>query len=286
MRSPILRYVMTAGLGVLMTMVALVSCSDTTEPVADEGTGTLRMLLVDAPADMAAVESLEIVFEEVLVHKGSEEEEEEGGGWVTVLHDTLPVGQRTFELLDLVNGVFATLGEVELEAGVYTQVRIIIESATLIVDGEVQDLRIPSGSQSGIKLTGTFTIDPNVITELVVDFDVAQSLHETPPGSGKYILRPTIRIVQNTLSGTISGIVTPIDIGAVIIALDPATADTVTTTLVDTLSGEYVLQALLAGTYDVLAVANGYADSTRVGISVTAGEDTPNVDFELVPIVD
>jgi hypothetical protein len=281
-----LRCIITAGLGVLLAIGGLVSCSDTTEPVADEGTGTLRMLLVDAPADMAAVESLEIVFEEVRVHKGSEEEEEEGGGWFTVLHDTLPVEQRTFELLDLVNGVFATLGEVELEAGLYTQVRIIIESATLVVDGEVQDLFIPSGAQSGIKLTGSFMVDPDVITELVVDFDVAQSLHEAPPGSGNYILRPTIRLVQNVLSGTISGIVTPTGIGAVIYALDPMTADTVTTTLADTLSGEYVLQALLAGTYDVRAAASGYADSTRTGISVTAGEDTPNVDFELMPIVE
>lgn len=286
MNSTFLRCIITAGLGVFLTIGGLVSCSDTTGPAVSDGTGTLRMILVDAPADMGTVESLEVVFEKVLVHRGSEEEEAEGDGWITVLSDTLPVEERTFELLELVNGVFATLGEVELEAGVYTQIRIMIESATLVVDGEPQDLFIPSGDETGIKLVDSFTIDPNVITELVADFDVAQSLHEAPPGSGNYILRPTIRLVQRTLSGTISGIVMPAGIGAVIYALDPATADTVTTTLADSLSGEYVLQALLAGTYDVRAGADGYADSTRTGIPVVAGEDTPNVDFELVPVSD
>ena len=51
----------------------------------------------------------------------------------------------------------------------------------------------------------------------------------------------------------------------------------------DPATGAYVLPALLAGTYDVRAAAAGYQDSTRAGITVTAGADTPNIDFELVP---
>ena len=268
----------------LLAVGGLTSCSDTTTPETSGQTGTLRVLLVDAPARLQAVESLEVVFERVLVHRGSEVEELEDGGWITVLSDTLPVEDRTFDLLQLVNGVFATLGEVELEAGVYTQVRIMLESATLVIDGAPQNLFIPSGYQTGIKLVGEFTVEPNVITEITVDFDVAQSLHEAPPGSGNYILRPTIRLVQTTLSGTISGIVTPVDIGAVIYALDPATGDTVTTALADPVTGGYVLQALLAGTYDVRAEAEGYEAATITGIPVVAGADKPNIDFELAPI--
>jgi hypothetical protein len=44
-----------------------------------------------------------------------------------------------------------------------------------------------------------------------------------------------------------------------------------------------MLQALLAGTYDVRAEAAGYDSSTRPGIVVTAGADTPDIDFELMP---
>ena len=190
---------------------------------------------------------------------------------------------RTFDLLQLVNGVFTTLGEVELETGRYTQIRIMLESATLFVDGIPQNLSIPSGAQTGIKLVGGFTVEANVITELAVDFDVARSLHEDPPGSGNYILRPTIRLAQTALSGTISGTVIPTGIGAVLFAIYPATGDTVATTLADPATGAYVLPALLAGTSDISAEAVGYLASTRSGITVTAGADTPDVNFELVP---
>ena len=281
MRSRTMTYILAAGLAAFLAVGGLVSCSDDSIPTATGGTGTLRMLLVDAPAGMAGVESLEIVFDEVLVSRCAEEADSADCEWYTVLADTLPLEDRTFELLDLVNGVFATLGEVELEPGYYCQVRITLGDATLIVDGEPQELKIPSGYQSGIKLVGGFTIEPNVVTELVADFDVAVSLHEAPPGSGRYILRPTIHIVQKTLSGTISGTVLPSGIGAVVYALDPATSDTVTSTLPDTLTGEYMLQALLAGTYEVTASAAGYVDSTRTGIVVTAGADTPDIDFTL-----
>jgi len=278
-----MRYMITAGLAVFMAAGTLISCSDTNEP-AVEGTGTLRMILVDAPPDIGEVDSLIVVFDEVLVHRGCESEEECDGEWVTVLSDTLPVENRTFDLLELVNGVFAVLGEVELDAALYSQVRIMYESATLYIGGESQDLFIPSGNQTGIKLVNAFEVDPNVITELIVDFDVAESLHEAPPGSGNYILRPTIRLVENVLSGTISGTVTPVGIGAVVYALDPATADTVTSTMPDPDTGGYVLQALLAGTYDVMAAAEGYVDSTRTGITVDAGANTPGIDFDLVPV--
>lgn len=281
MNSRTMRLIFTAGAVLLLVMGGFISCSETTS--TDTETGTLRMIMVDAPADLEGVESLEIVFDRVMVHRGICQDEDSTDGWITVLCDTLLVEQRTFDLLELVNGDFGILCEDDLEAGAYTQIRIIIESATLVVDGEPQTLFIPSGEQSGIKLVGGFKVDPGVITELTLDFDVAKSLHEAPPGSGRYILRPTIRLVQTTLSGTISGTVLPAGIGAVIYALDPSTVDTVASTLADPITGDYVLQALLAGIYDVRASAVGYADSTRTGIAVTAGVNTPDVDFELIP---
>ncbi len=283
MEQRMARRIVTAGLAIFIIMGWLTSCSDSTDPTGSIETGTLRMILVDAPARIENVDSLEIVFEEVLVHRGLEQDENDEDGWITVLSDTLAVEERTFNLMDLVNGVYATLGEIELEAGTYTQIRIMLESANLVVDGEPQDLSIPSGYQSGIKLVDNFKVNPNVITELTVDFDVARSLHEAPPGSGNYILRPTIRLVQTTLSGTISGTVIPTGIGAVIYALDPVAADTVATTLTDSTTGEYLLQALIEGAYDIRAEAEGYQDSTRTDISVSAGSNTADINFELVP---
>lgn len=283
MYQGIMRRTITAGLGLFLAFCGLLSCADSTDPTGLVQTGTLRVILVDAPAQLQGVESLEVVFEKVLVHRSSESGSSDDG-WIIVLSDALPLEERTFDLLELVNGVFATLGEVELEAGVYTQIRIMLESAMLVVDGTPQELFIPSGSETGIKLVGSFTVDPNVITEITVDFDVARSIYETPPGSGHFILRPTIRLAPTVLSGTISGTVIPTGIGAVLYAMDPSTGDTVTTTLADPATGGYVLQALPAGTYDVRAEAAGYEAFTRTGVTVTVGDDTPGVDFELVPL--
>ncbi len=269
------------ALGALMTLGGVTGCSDSTNPGQPQY-GTLRMNLVDAPADLQGVESLVVIFSRVIVHRSAEADSAHEG-WFTILADTLPEDERTFDLLQLVNGVFATLGEVELEAGHYTQVRIMLERAVLTVDGVVQSLFIPSGDETGIKLVGGFSVAPDVVTDLTVDFDVARSLIEAPPGSGNYILRPTIRLVQSALAGAIAGTVTPLGIGAVISALDPVSGETVATTLVDPTTGGYLLPALPAGTYDVLAEAPGYADGLVAGVVVAAGQETAGVDFELAP---
>ena len=265
----------------LATCAALgaIGCSDSTSP-GGPATGTLRVDLVDAPAALDGVTSLEIVFREVRVHR-SEDADGNDDGWFVALADTLPVEQRTFDLLELVNGVFATLGEVELDAGRYTQVRVLIESATVTVDSVEYAVLVPSGQQTGLKLVGGFDIDPDELTAITLDFDVARSLHETPPGSNDFVLRPTIRMEQTALTGRIAGTVVPTGIDALVMAVSGA--DTVTSTLVDPVSGDYVLMALPAGFYDVIATATGYVDSTRAAVAVVAGEETADIDFELIP---
>lgn len=277
--------------GVLVLVLAgLNSCSDNSiQPgpaQLDGSTGYLRVYLVDAPAVYEDLEALNIVFREVKVHAGDDEgaeEDDEDGGWITVMSDTLPETERTFDLLELVGGVSALMGEAELEADHYTQLRIVIESATVTIAGETSPVKVPSGPQSGLKLIGGWDVDPGVITSLTLDFDASQSLHEAPPGSGNFMLKPTIRLVQTVVSGTISGTVTPTGIGAVVSAYD-SVADTVVTSANADTAGVYMLQALLAGTYDVEATAAGY-DSVRVeDVEVQAGQNTGDVDFTLTPI--
>ena len=97
MNSRMMRSIITTGAMLLLVMGGLISCSDSTS--TDTEPGTLRLVLVDAPADMEGVESLEIVFDKILIHRGSEEEDPVDG-WITVLYDTLPVEQRTFDLME------------------------------------------------------------------------------------------------------------------------------------------------------------------------------------------
>lgn len=120
----------------------------------------------------------------------------------------------------------------------------MLESASLVIDGESQELFIPSGYQTGIKLVNSFTVDPAVITELTVDFDVASSLHEAPPGSGNYILRPTTIGPEYPFRNDLRD-GNPRGYRLCYLRLEPYSGDTITTTLPDSLSGEYVLQAIL-----------------------------------------
>ena len=265
----------------ILALAGLSSCSDNSTrpgpPQLDGSTGYLQIYLVDAPAVYEDLEALHIVFREVKVHA-----DDEDGDWITVMSDTLPEAERTFDLLELVGGVSALMGEAELEADHYTQLRIVIEAATVTIAGETSPVKVPSGAQSGLKLIGGWDVVPGVITSLTLDFDASQSLHEAPPGSGNFMLKPTIRLVQTVLSGTISGTVTPMGIGAVVSAYD-SVADTLVTSANADTAGVYMLQALLAGTYDVEATAAGY-DSVRIeDVEVQAGQNTGDVDFTLTP---
>jgi hypothetical protein len=266
-----------AALAVALTL-GMAACSTTTE---SSGTGTLRLRLVDAPAAIEGLEAVTVIFSSVRIHRGAEAEED-SSGWIVLMDETLSEGERTFTLTDLVGGVSAFIGETELDAGLYTQVRIVIQSASATISGTTTDLTIPSGSQTGIKLVGGFTIDADVITELTLDFDVAESLREVPPGSGSYKMQPTIRMIQTVLSGTISGTVSPVNIDALVTAYEGGTTTVVTTTHPDTLTGTYVLQALLEGVYDLEVTAPGYQSALEGTLSVVAGDDNGGHDFILI----
>jgi hypothetical protein len=117
------------------------------------------------------------------------EDDDNESGWLTIVNES-----QTFDLIALQN-VSALLGEQNLTAGKYTQIRLTVESANITINRsgqrEEQTLQIPS---SKIKLIHPFTITKNETTVLTLDFLVDQSIHET--GNGKFMLKPTIKIIQ------------------------------------------------------------------------------------------
>ena len=261
----------------VLAAVTLAGCSD-------DPTGNLQMNLVDAPTRISGVEAISITFSSVATH-ASGNARATASGWEEIVNSGRPAGQRTFDLLQLVNGVQATLGIGELPTGNYTQIRIIIDSATITVNGATEPLTIPSGEQTGLKLVGTFTINEDETFQLTVDFDAARSVRDT--GSG-YELKPTYRIVHTAESGSISGTVTPTGIEAVVAVYQTGAdrsvaANIVAAALVDEATGGYMLLALEAGTYDLEASAPGRTTQVQTGVVVTIGEDNPNHDFTLVP---
>ena len=136
-----------ALIGFLAATLGLAAgCSD-----SSAGSGTLQMNMVDAPSPIVGLEAIDVVFDSVRVHKSGQANPEDKG-WITVLDNTLPEAERTFDLFDLVNGNFAVLGLADLSAGKYTQIRVIVESAAITIAGNTDPLTIPSGVQTGIKI--------------------------------------------------------------------------------------------------------------------------------------
>jgi hypothetical protein len=118
-----------------------------------------------------------------------QEDYDNESGWLTIVNES-----QSFDLIALQN-VSALLGEQNLTAGKYTQIRLTVESANITINRsgqrEEQTLKIPS---SKIKLIHPFTITKNETTVLTLDFLVDKSIHET--GNGQFMLKPTIKIIQ------------------------------------------------------------------------------------------
>lgn len=110
-------------------------------------------------------------------------------GWYTIVEES-----RTFDLIAL-QDVTDVLGEEELTAGKYTQIRLTVEKAEITINNsgekEVHNLTIPSNK---VKLIKSFWIYEGETTVLTLDFDVYESVHKA--GKDKYIMRPTIKVIQ------------------------------------------------------------------------------------------
>jgi len=231
-------------------------CSKSTRTALD---GKIKIYLADKPA---AFDAVNIVVSQVSVHTS---DGDSLSGW-TVICDTT----QTHDLLELTNGAMALFANHQLEPGHYTQIRLKIgDGSHVIVDGSQYDLKIPSGSQSGIKLNHQFRIQEDLTYELLLDFDAEKSVINK--GNGQYQLKPVIRAIAKATSGSISGTVNPKSVEAFALT-DP---DTVAQAHSDT-SGYFKLIALPEGSYSVHIVADDttYADTTFSDVTVLAGQTT------------
>jgi hypothetical protein len=174
-------------------------------------TGRLKLSITDAPMDNA--ESVWLQFSAV-------EFKPEGGPPVL---NTLATSQR-LDLLPLQGGRSAVLvNDVVLPAGRYEWIRLVVDNVPNVRDSYVMmngaecEMTVPSGAESGLKMNRGFTLPAGGSVALTVDFDLRKSLH-APPGQRSmmeqctqgYLLRPTLRLVQDSEVGAIAGTVDPL----------------------------------------------------------------------------
>lgn len=141
----------------------------------------LNVRLTDAPL---AIDEVNIDLQSILVKGpgGSEEIE-------------LNTNAGIYNLLDLQNGIDALVANAMVSLEEIRQVRLILgEDNTVVVDGEEYELKVPSGSQSGLKINLCLDLTGMPQYDLILDFDAAESVHQT--GNNRYMLRPVIRVVN------------------------------------------------------------------------------------------
>jgi len=134
-------------------------------------------------------------------------------------------GWREIDLLTLTGDESETLLDgVELAAGRYEWIRLEVNAkapgsmtlpdpnlpGTTIVPegGGEEDLLIPSGQQTGLKLVSGFDVPSGGSASFTIDFDLRKAVTLTGGASGKYLLRPAFRLVDNSESGHLVGEIT------------------------------------------------------------------------------
>ena len=249
----------------------------------DRNTGTLKLSITDAPLDSEGISGVFITITDIQYHiKGNN-------------FESFPdfEGPKVFNLLELTHGVSELLGELEMEAGAYTQLRFLLDAPAFgmdapanpgcyleFEDGTTQPLFVPSGAQTGYKGIGTFTVPVNGTVEVTADFDVRKSVVEAG-ASGMFILKPTIRLVVDNQAGKIVGSVThiPDGKGIVIYAYEggtysadeaneppietPRFPNAVSSDLVNE-NGNYHIDFLAPGSYDLVVAATLDGDFDQV----------------------
>ena len=109
-------------------------------------------------------------------------------GWITVAEPN-----ATYDFLQLVDGVTAELTSVAIEPGRYTMLRLILaETNEIVFDGTSESLTVPSGTETGVKLSFDVVIEGSETLTATVVFDVATSVISTEQD---YLLRPSFRLV-------------------------------------------------------------------------------------------
>ncbi len=207
-----------------------------------------------------------------------DDEEDNEGMWIVV-----DIEPQVYDILQLQNGAEALLAETEIQAGELEEIRVILgDNNKIVIDGDTLDLKVPSGSSSGLKIKVDAEIEAGEFYDVVIDFVASKSI--VKKGNGKYILKPVIKVKlvhDEDPYGSISGLISPSDLNVMVHAIN-ADEDTASTQPEE---GAYLINLLLPGSYTVVVEPedeSGFSDITIPDVIVNEEEITEleTVSFE------
>ena len=269
----------------LLVLIGFQSCTEDTDKL--ENTSRLQLKLVDAPGDYEEV-NVEII--DVLYNSS-----EDDGGWTSLTpEDFTPI---IVDLTELIAGNELLLSDVIIPSGMLAQIRLVLGgNNTLVIEGEAEviDLDTPSAQQSGLKLKINTELIPGYSYTFILDWDVQKSIVKAG-NSGKYNLKPVIRVNAEVNSGSIIGQVVakpiisngtnePIPLEGAVVRVTTISGDDITGTVTDE-NGDFIIQGLDAGDYKIKIEHNKYIGYESDIINVFVGETADAGIIELpVPI--
>jgi hypothetical protein len=265
-------------LALAISFAALTACGGGggTEP------GTMRLSLTDAPA--CGYDNVFVTVEKVRVHQSSAAGDNDSG-WSEVV---LATPQR-IDLLTLTNGTLLPLGQTELPAGIYTQMRLVLGNkpppgstqGTLAnsikpTDGVETGLTTPSGQQSGLKMNVNITVPAGQVADFAIDFDACKSFVKSG-NSGQYLLKPVLSVIP-ILSAAGQRIVGFVDAslatGGASVSAQTTGGTPVRATPPDA-TGRFTLYPVPTGNnYTLVVTAPGRVTTVMTGVPVTADATT------------
>jgi len=280
----------------VMALAAVGCGSDGGGGTAVARPGTVSVSLTDAPA--CGYEAVVVTVSKVRIHESSSVDNPNGAGWRDITLDP----PRSINLLDLNDPTQGNLGldylgETQLTAGHYTQLRLVLEenprsgapydySNYIVLENgdpnihnpnERIELETPSGIQTGIKLIHQFTVGSGQRVDLLLDFDACHSIVKT--GSGKYKLKPVIKVIPYELNG-IEGFVDASLVGNHAVVSAQVNGEIIRAVVPNSstdqnLRGKFFIPRLTPGDYDVVITAGNSPADTCCATAVITGVPVP-----------
>jgi hypothetical protein len=274
-----MRAIRLAALGTAaLVFISLVACGGGGDGGGIGGSGgTMRISLTDAPA--CGYDEVNVTVERVRVHQSTTAADADAGWSELVLTPA-----RRVNLLDLHNGVLMDLGEIQLPAGRYTQLRLVLAdndaahplaNSVLPTGGVETPLDTPSAQQSGLKMNVGIDVPVGQVADVVLDFDACKSVVKRG-NSGRYNLKPVISVFSQLLDAglRIEGWVDPGLANSGTSVSAQVQGVPVKATFPDA-TGRFVLYPVPAGSYELVVTAPARATTVITGVPVV--QVTPTV---------
>ncbi len=168
-------------------------------------TTKLSIYLTDAPFPIDLIREAKITVIKVEIRSRNAASDFPA---ITLMDDTI-----TYDLLALRNGIMAKLSDTELPNGEYDLITLYLDKASIVLDdNSVFVLKVPSGSQSGIKvfIKPQLVLSGNPDGAVLLDFNLEKSFvvkgnQETSAEIKGFNFKPVVHAANVSATGFLEG---------------------------------------------------------------------------------